>query len=100
MSKKLVYQAKIVEGDIVAVSDTAKERIAKFLDSKDFRDILSLANMSKPSPHTMSNDPQDATRILNKISGWELCEAAILNCLSVLTKENHVPIEEDYETEL
>lgn len=100
MKKKLVYQAKIVEGDIVAISDSAKERIAKFLDGKDFRDILALSNMSKPPAHIMNSDPQKASDRLKEISGWEQCEAAILNCLSVLNKPNNNPIEEDYETEL
>ena len=99
MSKRISYQAKIVEGDIVPISESGKERITKFLDSKDFRDILTLANQSKPTVHLYGSNPQASNDRLKEISGWEQCEAAILNCLDALKPKNQEPIEEDFNTE-
>jgi hypothetical protein len=98
--KKLIYEARLVEGDVISLSDAEKQRISNFLDSKDLRSIFALANMSKPTVHMVKATPQGCNDRLKEISGWELCEAAILNCLSVLNKKEMKPLEEDFETGL
>ena len=98
INKTLIYRPKIVEGDILGLSDAKKEKIRKVLSSPDFLDILTLANQSKPTANMIGSNPQACSDRLKEISGWEQCEAAILNCLEVLNKKPVGILEEDFNT--
>ena len=97
-NKILTYRPKIIEGEVLTLSDNKRDKIRRFIDSPEMLDVLELANQSKPTVHMTGFDVQQCNDRLKEISGWEQCEAAILNCLEVLNKKRLSPIEEDFET--
>jgi len=97
-NKILTYRPKIIEGNVLTLSDNKRDKIKRFLESPEMLDVLELANQSKPTVHMTGFDVQQCNDRLKEISGWELCEAAILNCLDVLNKKQLNPLEEDFDT--